>query len=147
MWLQQKMVMPRAGDPRQQAQSQMMLWFMPLMFAFLTMQFPSGLALYWVVSNIISIIIQYRITGWGGLVAATAKKPEGKDKRYLERITQVEEKPVKYSDVEADVGADVGADISETGEKGGGTGGDYLSRIKMARRLPQRGKSRRPKKR
>lgn len=147
MWLQQKMVMPRAADPRQQAQSQMMLWFMPLMFAFLTMQFPSGLALYWVVSNIISIIVQYRITGWGGLVSATAKKPEGKDKRYLERIAQVEEKPVKYSDVGADVGADIGADIVESGGKEGGAGGDYLSRLKMLRRMPQRGKSNRPKKR
>jgi len=147
MWLQQKMVMPRAADPRQQAQSRMMLWFMPLMFAFLTMQFPSGLALYWVVSNIISIIVQYRITGWGGLVSAAAKKPEGKDKRYLQRIAQVEEKPVKYSDVGADVGDDVGADIVESGGKEGGADGDYLSRLKMLRRMPQRGKSNRPKKR
>ena len=147
MWLQQKMIMPRAADPRQQAQSKMMLWFMPLMFAFLTMQFPSGLALYWVVSNIIGIIVQYRITGWGGVVSATAKKPEGKDKRYLQRIAHVEEKPVKDSDVGADVGSDIGADIVEPGTKEGGAGGDNAARLKMLGRLPQRGKGHRPKRR
>jgi len=75
MWLQQKMSMPAVADPRQQAQSQMMLWMMPLMFAFFTLQFPSGLALYWVASNIISIIIQYRVSGWGGLITPKPTKP------------------------------------------------------------------------
>jgi len=114
MWLQQKMVMPRTADPRQQAQSTMMLWMMPLMFAFLTTQFPSGLALYWVISNIITIVVQYRITGWGGLVPAAAGKPGGRDKRYIKRITTVEEKPDDYASVEADLGADIGADVEET---------------------------------
>jgi len=41
---------------------------MPLMFGFLTFMFPSGLALYWAVSNIIGIITQYFVTGgWGYL--------------------------------------------------------------------------------
>jgi len=40
---------------------------MPLMFTFLSMSFPSGLALYWVASNIISFVMQYFISGWGGL--------------------------------------------------------------------------------
>lgn len=115
MWVQQKMVTPKTADPRQQAQSTMMLWFMPLMFAFLTMQFPSGLALYWVVSNIVSIVIQYKVTGWGGLAPA-AKKSEGRDKRYLKRITQVEEKPTDYADVGADIQAsDVTVDVTEKG--------------------------------
>lgn len=114
MWLQQKMVMPRTADPRQAAQSTMMLWMMPLMFAFLTTQFPSGLALYWVISNIITIVVQYRITGWGGLVPAAAGKPGGRDKRYIKRITTVEEKPDDYASVEADLGADIGADVEET---------------------------------
>lgn len=114
MWLQQKMVMPRTADPRQAAQSTMMLWMMPLMFAFLTTQFPSGLALYWVISNIITIVVQYKITGWGGLVPAAAGKPGGRDKKYIKRITTVEEKPVDYASVEADIGDDIGADVVET---------------------------------
>ncbi len=93
MWLQQKMVTPESADPRQQQQNRLMLWMMPLMFAFFTLQFPSGLALYWVVSNIISIVIQYYITGWGGLAPAAAKGPAGRNKTYVKRINRVEEKP------------------------------------------------------
>jgi YidC/Oxa1 family membrane protein insertase len=67
MWIQQKMVTPQNSDPQQAAQSQMMLVMMPLLFGFMTLSFPSGLALYWVASNIIGIVMQYYITGWGGL--------------------------------------------------------------------------------
>ncbi len=74
MWLQQKMVTPQNTDPQQQAQSQMMLWMMPLLFAFMTMSFASGLALYWVASNIVSIVMQYFVTGWGGLANLFGKK-------------------------------------------------------------------------
>jgi YidC/Oxa1 family membrane protein insertase len=74
MWLQQKMVTPKTVDPQQQAQGQMMLVMMPLLFAFMTLSFPSGLALYWVTSNIISIVMQYFVTGWGGLAGLFGKK-------------------------------------------------------------------------
>ncbi|MBM3119683.1 MAG: membrane protein insertase YidC [Chloroflexi bacterium] len=68
MWVQQKMVTPPAADPRQQSMTSMTTLMMPLMFGLFTLSFPSGLALYWVVSNIIGIIIQYFITGgWGYL--------------------------------------------------------------------------------
>lgn len=67
MWIQQKMMTAPTTDPRQQSMSRTMLWMMPLMFAFFTMQFPTGLALFWLVSNIIGIVMQYFITGWGGL--------------------------------------------------------------------------------
>ena len=68
MWVQQKMTQAPAVDPRQESTSRMMLVMMPLMFGFLTLMFPSGLALYWAVSNIIGIITQYFFTGgWGYL--------------------------------------------------------------------------------
>lgn len=67
MWVQQKMVTLPTLDPTQDQRNQMMLWMMPMMFAFFTLSFPSGLALYWIVSNLITIAIQYRVTGWGGL--------------------------------------------------------------------------------
>jgi YidC/Oxa1 family membrane protein insertase len=76
MWIQQKMVTPTNTDPQQAAQSQMMLIMMPLLFAYMTFQFASGLALYWVVSNIISIVMQYYITGWGGLTWFTKKNDQ-----------------------------------------------------------------------
>ncbi len=80
MWVQQKMTTPLTSDPQQQAQSQMMLWTMPLLFAFLTLSFPSGLALYWLTSNVISIVMQYFVTGWGGLVTPKKTIPEKKTK-------------------------------------------------------------------
>jgi len=69
MWLQQKQVQPPVMDPAQKQQSQMMLYMMPLLFAWMSMSFASGLAMYWVVSNVISILLQYFIAGrnWGGL--------------------------------------------------------------------------------
>ena len=75
MWVQQKMVTPPAADPRQQSMTQMTTLMMPLMFGMFTLSFPSGLALYWVVSNIIGIVIQYFVAGgWGYLRAPSVPK-------------------------------------------------------------------------
>ena len=56
MFLQQKMT-PMTGDP---AQAKMMM-LLPVVFTFLFINFPSGLVLYWLVNNILSIAQQYRI--------------------------------------------------------------------------------------
>jgi len=68
MWVQQKMTQAPAVDQRQESTNRMMLLMMPLMFGFLTLLFPSGLALYWAVSNVVGIVTQYFVTGgWGYL--------------------------------------------------------------------------------
>ena len=54
MFIQQKMT-PVAGDPRQ---AKMML-FMPFVFTFMFLNLPSGLVLYWTVSNILQIVQQW----------------------------------------------------------------------------------------
>jgi len=56
MFLQQKMT-PTPGDP---AQAKMMM-MLPLIFTFFFINFPSGLVLYWLVNNLISIGQQYHI--------------------------------------------------------------------------------------
>jgi len=56
MFLQQKMT-PSAGDPRQ---DQIML-LMPVVFTVMFINFPSGLVLYWLINNILSIAQQYMI--------------------------------------------------------------------------------------
>jgi len=56
MYIQQKMS-PQPGDP---AQAKMMM-FLPIIFTFMFINFPSGLVLYWLVNNILSIAQQYRI--------------------------------------------------------------------------------------
>lgn len=68
MWVQQKMAPTQVNpDPQQKAQTQTMQVMMPLMFTFLALSFPSGLALYWAVSNLIRIVMQYFFSGWGGM--------------------------------------------------------------------------------
>jgi YidC/Oxa1 family membrane protein insertase len=57
MFIQQKLN-PAPADPMQ---AKIMQWF-PLMFTFMFAFFPSGLVLYWVVNNILSIVQQWVIT-------------------------------------------------------------------------------------
>lgn len=44
-----------------------MLFMMPLMTAVISLKFPSGLALYWVMTTVFSIVQQWIMTGPGGL--------------------------------------------------------------------------------
>ncbi|MGC9323967.1 MAG: membrane protein insertase YidC [Desulfomonilia bacterium] len=55
-FVMQKMT-PAAGDPTQQK----MMLMMPVVFTFLFLNFPSGLVIYWLVSNILSIFQQIYI--------------------------------------------------------------------------------------
>ena len=57
MFIQQKMT-PTAGDP---SQAKVMM-FLPIIFTVMFINFPSGLVLYWLTNNILSICQQYRIT-------------------------------------------------------------------------------------
>ncbi|MBI4311697.1 MAG: membrane protein insertase YidC [Chloroflexi bacterium] len=75
MWVLQKMSTPSMGDPRQQSTNRMMLWMMPFMFAFFTISLPSGLPLYWMISNIIGIVIQGYVTGYSELLIFKKKQP------------------------------------------------------------------------
>jgi YidC/Oxa1 family membrane protein insertase len=67
MFLQQKMMTVPSADPQQAQMNRTMLLVMPLMFGFFTISFASGLAIYWFTSNIISILLQGFVTGWGSL--------------------------------------------------------------------------------
>ena len=78
MWVLQKMSQPASADPSQQQMGKIMLWMMPLMFGFFALTFPSGLSLYWVLTNLISIVIQYRMTGWGSLTVPSLSSIQGR---------------------------------------------------------------------
>ncbi|MFB3120071.1 MAG: YidC/Oxa1 family membrane protein insertase [Stenotrophomonas maltophilia] len=66
-WVQQKMTMTPSADPKQQSSQTMMLWMIPIMLGMFSFNFPIGLSLYWTVSNLIGVAIQYFITGWAPL--------------------------------------------------------------------------------
>ena len=57
-WVQQKMTMTPSIDPRQQSTQNMMLWMMPIFLGVFSLGWPSGLPLYWIVSNAVGIGIQ-----------------------------------------------------------------------------------------
>ncbi len=50
-----------------QASQGQFVYLFPLMILFTGRLFPSGLALYWLVSTIVGLVQQYYISGWGGL--------------------------------------------------------------------------------
>jgi YidC/Oxa1 family membrane protein insertase len=76
-FLQMKIMhMPAADETQEQVQKQMMI-MMPIMFTFFLYHLPSGLILYWVVSNIISIGQSYLTKR---IIAAHMAEHEAKSK-------------------------------------------------------------------
>lgn len=63
MYLQQRLMSrsSASADPQQQSMNSSMQFMMPLVFGYFTTQFASGLALYFVISNVIGIIMQWGI--------------------------------------------------------------------------------------
>jgi YidC/Oxa1 family membrane protein insertase len=65
-WLQTKLSLTQTSmsSPQTAQTNQMMLWMMPIMFAWFTLSVPSGLAVYWTATNIIGIVMNYFVYGW-----------------------------------------------------------------------------------
>jgi YidC/Oxa1 family membrane protein insertase len=59
MFLQQKMSPPMGNDPKQ---AKMMMTLMPIVFTVIFINFSSGLVLYWLINNVLSIAQQYYVT-------------------------------------------------------------------------------------
>jgi len=75
MWLQQRLA-PQIGDPQQQR----IMRLLPFIFGFMFLQFPSGLVLYWLVNNVLTIIQQevtFRLLGERG--KGGGRERRGKD--------------------------------------------------------------------
>jgi YidC/Oxa1 family membrane protein insertase len=164
MWVTQKMSASPATSPQQKSQAQMMTVMMPLMFIFFSLTFPSGLALYWIVSNIITIVIQYIITkSWGTLDVPRyiaiikgllpAKKTDKKDRKLKERIASIEnggKKEVKA--LKADISSDEAGVTGEVTDAGGreerqDSGGGHKTSFDRVKQKPRGGRNRRSKRR
>src|SRR3954447_13551396 len=61
----QKVTMMPANDEKARAQASMMNMMMPLLFGWITINLPSGLGLYYVLSNLIGVVLQYAYIGGG----------------------------------------------------------------------------------
>jgi YidC/Oxa1 family membrane protein insertase len=70
-WVQQRMMVMPSADPQSAQMNQSMMVMMPLFIGYISLSFPVGLSLYWIVFNIVGIIQQYFTTGWGNLFEGT----------------------------------------------------------------------------
>lgn len=132
MFVMQKMTTMPSVDERQASTNRMMLWMMPLMFGFFTLNFSSGLAVYWVVSNIIGVAIQGFITGWDPLknLLAFGRRPDP-------ATDTVVVAPALASSVEET------AEDARNSDNGQNGGRSNRTRAKGARRRSRRGRNRR----
>lgn len=71
MLVQQLMSMTKTEDPQMRSQQRMML-FMPIIFTWMFLKFPSGLVVYWLVNNILSIGQQFLVNKQAAKLFKTA---------------------------------------------------------------------------
>lgn len=65
-WLSQRILSPPATDERSAAMTQQMQIMMPLLFGFISISYASGLSIYFIISNLITML-QYIVIRRGGL--------------------------------------------------------------------------------
>jgi len=101
-WFQQKVMTAPAGDAQSSSMNQSMQVMMPLMLGFFSLQFSSGLALYFIISNVVGVVIQYFTPGWVGVSFGQ----RGKDKKDTVTKTKssvpVSTEPAKSSATDSD---------------------------------------------
>jgi YidC/Oxa1 family membrane protein insertase len=63
-WIQSKLTMPTSSNPNDQSaqMSKMMSIYMPLLLGWFALTFPSGISVYFIVSNVLGVV-QYAATG------------------------------------------------------------------------------------
>ncbi len=76
-WIQSKLTMPTSSNPddRSAQMSRMMSIYMPLLLGWFALTFPSGISIYFIVSNVLGVV-QYAATGrvhWGSLFSFGGK--------------------------------------------------------------------------
>lgn len=87
-WVQQKMTTMPSADSQSAQMNQSMQMMMPLFIGYISLSFPIGLSLYWIVFNVVGIVQQYiQQGGWGNLFKstplATAAAGTGKGKKNV----------------------------------------------------------------
>jgi YidC/Oxa1 family membrane protein insertase len=96
-WLQQKLTTPAtqpSADPQAAQMSQSMMVTMPLMFGFFAMQMPAGLSIYFIVSNIVGMGIQWGTNRW---LNTGADQPPAPQQPTAVETKQTETKPTQTS--------------------------------------------------
>jgi YidC/Oxa1 family membrane protein insertase len=79
-YIQQRQMTKRAPSGQQQQQMKMMATMMPVLFGFLSLQFPAALSVYWVTGNVWTIAQQKIIFGKEEPAKPAAPEKKGKKK-------------------------------------------------------------------
>ena len=113
-YILQKVTMLPAQDEKARAQASMMNMMMPLLFGYITITLPSGLGLYYVLSNLIGVALQYAYVGggpinWRALVGLSQDPvlPRALEVRQaqIERVSRMSQSDNEADDDEPAVGA------------------------------------------
>ena len=157
-WLMQKMSTSKATSPQQEQTSRMLLWFMPIMIGVFSLQFETGLTIYWTVSNVVGIIVQGFIGGWGqvreafsfGSLTALWGKPQAEQEKSDSQSTTKknggrasDDTTGEGGDSESDSRSEEAASDEQRRNDGQNTRRGDRVRSKGARRRARRGRNRR----
>ena len=63
-WFSQRTMSMPSADPQQASMNNQMQIMMPVMFGFFALNFPAGLAVYWIVSSLVRMFFQGMTQGW-----------------------------------------------------------------------------------
>jgi YidC/Oxa1 family membrane protein insertase len=74
-WLYQKMLTPPAADAQSEAMSKQMMIMMPLMTGFFALTYASGLAIYFLISNLVGILQYYMFRSYYQFAPAETAVP------------------------------------------------------------------------
>lgn len=96
-YVQTKLAQTPSSTPQQQQQQQMMTWMMPLVMVWITLSLPSGVGVYWVISNIFSVFASYLVYGrsmnWRNLLPFPAPAATPNKKQQPKVLPDVQEEP------------------------------------------------------
>lgn len=78
-WLSQKILTPPSTDPQSRAMNQQMLIMMPLMFGFISISYASGLSIYFIISNLVTLLQYFGTPKPQQVPAGAAEAPKGSE--------------------------------------------------------------------
>ena len=102
MFFQQKLMTMPTADPSSQSMTKSMTYTMPLMFGFFSLQFSSGLSIYFIISSLVGVAIQLginRVMGLGPNAKAASVKSKATEKDQKRISTKQSTEPVPATDV------------------------------------------------
>ncbi len=115
-YVQQRLSITPNASAQQQQQQQMMTWMVPMMLMFITLNLPSGVGVYWVVTNVFSLFASYYVYGkkvlsWRQLLPFPAEAPAP-----AARPGKLRDADIEPEDISVDQPAQHEADVTARGE-------------------------------